>query len=66
MNAEDADALCGAALAAHKLGPTKGADAIARRAKAAAAGCPGLSDGESVTVVAREVAPRKPASAIGH
>ena len=66
LNAEDADALCGAALAAHKLGPTKGADAIARRAKAAAAGCPGLSDGESVTVVAREVAPRKPASAIGH
>ena len=65
LSAEDADALCGAALVAQKLGRIKDADAIARRAKAAEGGCPGLSDGESVTVVARQSATRKPASAVG-
>jgi tetratricopeptide (TPR) repeat protein len=65
LSAEDADALCGAALVAHKLGRTKDADAIARRAKAADGGCPGLSDGESVAVVARQSAARKPASPAG-
>ena len=63
LSAEDADALCGAALVAHRLGQTKDTDAIARRAKAAAGGCPGLSDGESVAVVAPQSATRKsPAS----
>jgi tetratricopeptide (TPR) repeat protein len=65
LSAEDADALCGAALVAQKLGRIKDADAIARRAKAAEAGCPGLSDGESVTVVARQSAARKPSSSVG-
>jgi len=65
LSPEDADALCGAAMVAHKLGRIKDADAIARRAKAAEGGCPGLSDGESVTVVARQSAARKPASSVG-
>lgn len=65
LNVDDADALCGAALVADRLGRTKDADAIARRAKAAAGGCRGLSDGESVAVVARQSAARKPASAVG-
>jgi cytochrome c-type biogenesis protein CcmH/NrfG len=64
LSAEDADALCGAALVAQKLGQTKDADAIARRAKAAAGGCPGLSDGESVAVVARQSAAPKPVSSV--
>ena len=64
LSAEDADALCGAALVAQKLGQTKDADAIARRAKAADGGCPGLSDGESVAVVARQSAARKPAPSV--
>ena len=64
LSAEDADALCGAALVAQRLGQTKDTDAIARRAKAAAGGCPGLSDGESVAVVARQSTARKPASSV--
>jgi tetratricopeptide (TPR) repeat protein len=65
LSSEDADALCGAAMVAQRLGRTKDADAIARRAKAADGGCPGLGDGESVAVVARKSAARQPASAVG-
>jgi len=65
LSSEDADALCGAAMVAQRLGQTKDADAIARRAKAADGGCPGLGDGESVAVVARKSAARQPASAVG-
>jgi tetratricopeptide (TPR) repeat protein len=64
LSAEDADALCGAAVVAQRLGQTKDTDAIARRAKAAAGGCPGLSDGESVEVAARQSTARKPASSV--
>lgn len=64
LSAEDADALCGAALVAQRLGQTKDPDAIARRAKAAAGGCPGLSDGESVALVARQSTAPKPASSV--
>ncbi len=64
LSPEDADALCGAALVAQRLGQTKDTDAIASRAKAAAGGCPGLSDGESVAVPARQSAARKPASSV--
>ena len=65
LSSEDADALCGAAMVAQRLGRTKDTDAIARRAKAADGGCPGLGDGESVAVVARKSAARQPASAVG-
>jgi len=65
LSAEDADALCGAALVAQRLGRTKDADAMARRVQAADGSCPGLSDGESVAVVARQSAARKPASSAG-
>jgi len=65
LNADDADALCGAALVADRLGRTKDADAIARRAKAAGSGCRGLSEGESVAVMAPQPAARKPASSVG-
>jgi tetratricopeptide (TPR) repeat protein len=65
LNADDADALCGAALVADRLGRTKDADAIARRAKAAGSGCRGLSESESVAVMAPQPAARKPASSVG-
>jgi tetratricopeptide (TPR) repeat protein len=65
-NSDDADALCGAALVAHKLGRTKDADAIARRVKSADGSCQGLSDGESVTVVVGRTAATKPASSARH
>jgi len=63
IGADDADALCGAALVALRSG-RKDADAIARRVKSPDA-CPGLSDGESVTVVARVAATKaKPVSSV--
>jgi tetratricopeptide (TPR) repeat protein len=65
LSPEDADALCGAATVAQKLGRTKDTDAIARRAKAADGGCPGPGDAESVAVVARKSAARQPATAVG-
>ena len=65
-NSDDADALCGAALVAHRQGRTKDADAIARRAKSADGSCQGLSDGESVTVVVSSVPATKPASSARH
>ena len=65
VSADDADALCGAALVAHRLGRTKDAEAMAKRAGSADAGCPVMSDGESVAVVARGGVARKPASAVG-
>ena len=61
-NSDDPDALCGAALVAHRLGRTKDADAIARRVKSADGSCQGLGDGESVTVVVSGTAATKPAS----
>ena len=64
MSSDDADALCGAALVALKSGRMKDADAIARRVKSADGSCPGVSDGESVAVVARGVAATKPASSV--
>ena len=64
VSSDDADALCGAALVAHRLGRTKDADAIARRVKSADGSCPRLSDGESVAVVVRAVAATKPASSV--
>ncbi len=62
VNSDDPDALCGAAMVAHRLGRTKDADAIARRVKSANDSCQGLGDGESVTVGVRSVAASKPAS----
>lgn len=61
-NSDDPDALCGAAMVAHRLGRTKDADAIARRVKSADGSCQGLGDGESVTVGVRSIAASKPAS----
>ena len=59
---DDADALCGAALVALRSG-RKDADAMARRVKSPDA-CRGLSDGESVTVVARVAPAPKRASSV--
>ena len=65
LSADDADALCGAALVALQSGRVKDAEAIARRVKSTDGSCPGMSDGESVTVVARVAATRtKPVSSI--
>ena len=64
VSSDDADALCGAALVAYKLGRTTDADAIAKRVDPAAGRCPGMSDGESVAVVVRPVAPANPASKV--
>jgi tetratricopeptide (TPR) repeat protein len=58
---DDADALCGAALAAYKLGRKQDADAIAKRVDSADGRCPEMSDGETVAVVVHApVAPSKP------
>jgi len=63
-SADDADALCGALLVAHRLGRTKDADAIAGRVKSADGVCPGVSDGESVAVAAGGPAARRPLSSV--
>ena len=63
-SADDADALCGAALVAQRQGRTKDADAIAKRVKSADGNCPGMSDGESVAVAAGGFAARKPVSSV--
>jgi len=65
VRSEDADAICGAASVAHKLGRTKDAEAMAGRLSSADGSCPGLSDAESVAVVAGAVRTRKPASPVG-
>jgi tetratricopeptide (TPR) repeat protein len=65
-DADDADALCGAALVAHRLGRTKDADALAKRVKPADGGCQGLSDGQSVTVLIGSAAATKPAASPRH
>jgi tetratricopeptide (TPR) repeat protein len=64
VSSDDADALCGAALVAHRLGRTKDADAIARRVKSNDGSCPDMSEGESVAVVVRSVVATKPASSV--
>jgi hypothetical protein len=66
LSADDADALCGAALVALRSGRMKDADAIARRVKSTDGSCPGVSDGdgESVAVIARVAATTKPASSV--
>jgi tetratricopeptide (TPR) repeat protein len=63
-NSGDADALCGAALVAHRLGRTNDAEAIARRVKSSDGSCQGLSDGESVAVVVGRVGATKRASSV--
>jgi tetratricopeptide (TPR) repeat protein len=65
VTSDDADALCGAALVAQRQGRPKDADAIARRAKSVDGSCPGVSDGESVAVVAGRSAARKPVLSVG-
>jgi len=62
---DDSDALCGAALVAQRQGRTKDAEAIARRVKSADGSCPGMSDGESVAVVAGRFEARKPVLSVG-
>ena len=62
ISSDNADALCGAALVAHKLGRPKDAADIAKRVDPGFGRCPGLDDGESVTVVVRPAAPVKSAS----
>jgi len=64
VRSDDEDALCGAATVAQRQGRAKDADAIARRLKSADASCPGLSEGESVAVVAGSVAARKRVSSV--
>jgi tetratricopeptide (TPR) repeat protein len=65
LRSGDADAICGAALAAHRLGRTKDAEAMAGRLSSADGSCPGPSDAESVVVIAGAVRTRKPASPVG-
>jgi Flp pilus assembly protein TadD len=64
VSSDDADALCGAALVAHRQRRMKDADAIERRVKSSDSSCPGVSDGQSVTVVAGGVTATKPASSV--
>jgi tetratricopeptide (TPR) repeat protein len=64
LSADDADALCGAAGVAHRLGRTKDADEIAKRAKAVDASCPGTGDGDSVAVAVGTGAARRSASSV--
>ncbi|MDQ6923370.1 MAG: hypothetical protein M3Z74_04295 [Pseudomonadota bacterium] len=64
VSADDADALCGAALVAQRQGRLKDADAIARRVKSGDAGCPRVSDGETAVVVIGPVA-RTPGLSVG-
>jgi hypothetical protein len=64
VSSDDADALCGAALVAHRQGRMKDADAIGRRVRSNDSSCPGVSDGESAAVVAGGVVATKPASSV--
>jgi tetratricopeptide (TPR) repeat protein len=60
-NADDADALCGAAVAAKGQKQVKEVDAFAARLKSIDAKCDGLIDAESAPAVADSTAPRKAA-----
>jgi tetratricopeptide (TPR) repeat protein len=65
VSSDDADALCGAALVAQRLGRPKDADAIARQAKSIAGSCPESSPGESATVPTGKPAVRKSIASVG-
>ncbi len=65
VSADDADALCGAALVAQRQGRLKDADAIAKRVKSGDAGCPRVSDGETAVVVVGGPTARKPGLSVG-
>jgi tetratricopeptide (TPR) repeat protein len=65
VSADDADALCGAALVAQRQGRPKDADAIAKRVKSVDAGCPRFSDGETAVVVVGGPPARKPGLSVG-
>ena len=65
VNADDADALCGAALIAQRQGRPKDADAIAKRVKSIDGSCPRVSDGDSAVVVVGGSAAGKPGSVVG-
>jgi Flp pilus assembly protein TadD len=65
VSSDDAAALCGAALVAQRQGRPKDADAMARRLRPDAGICPGVSDGETVTVDAGSHAKRKPVPPAG-
>lgn len=64
LRADDADALCGAALVAQRQGRLKDADAITRRVNPGDDSCPRVKVAESVAVVAGRAAPTKPASPV--
>jgi tetratricopeptide (TPR) repeat protein len=64
-SADDADALCGAALVAQRQGRAKDADAIAKRIKSVDARCLRVSDGETAVGVVGGSAARKHESAVG-
>lgn len=63
-NPNDADALCGAAQVAQRLGRPKDADAMLLRAKAVDRACAAPSDGGSAVVIAGAPAARQPAPAL--
>ena len=62
-NANDGDALCGTALAAHRLGKIKDAAVIVARVKSAGGSCQDLGESESVAVVVK--APSKSQAPVG-
>jgi tetratricopeptide (TPR) repeat protein len=65
VSADDADALCGAALVAQRQGRPKDADAIAKRIKSVDARCLRVSDGETAVGVVGGSAARKPELSVG-
>jgi Flp pilus assembly protein TadD len=64
-SADDADALCGAALVAQRQGRAKDAEAIAKRIKSVDARCLRVSDGETAVGVVGGSAARKPELSVG-
>jgi tetratricopeptide (TPR) repeat protein len=65
VSADDADALCGAALVAQRQGRPKDAEAIAKRVKSLDASCLRVSDGETAVEVVGGPAARKPELSVG-
>jgi tetratricopeptide (TPR) repeat protein len=65
VSADDADALCGAALVAQRQGRPKDAEAIAKRVKSVDARCLRVSDGETAVGVVGGPAVRKPELSVG-
>jgi tetratricopeptide (TPR) repeat protein len=65
VNPDDVEALCGAALVAHKQGRPKDAEAGTRRVQSLNGTCPGVKDGESTPVPVAGTTTRKPAAAAG-